>query len=107
MYPKPGKRKKKAQSRKIRDSARGEDCTVCIPGICNGNPETTVLDHLPGGGMGAKRLDIHGAYACSNCHDAIDHRVMVRLSNNEIDLMHYQAVIRTQEILWNKGLIHD
>ncbi|MBC7213069.1 MAG: DUF1364 family protein, partial [Pseudomonas sp.] len=28
-------------SKKVRESARGQDCTVRIPGICNFNPETT------------------------------------------------------------------
>ncbi|MGP1224396.1 nuclease domain-containing protein [Serratia marcescens] len=37
-----------------RDSARGHRCTLLIPGICNGNSETTVLCHFPSStyGMG-------------------------------------------------------
>ncbi|BBI46989.1 hypothetical protein KPSA1B_105772 [Pseudomonas syringae pv. actinidiae] len=35
-------------SKKLRASAKGQDCTVRIPAICNYNPETTVLAHLPG-----------------------------------------------------------
>ncbi len=34
-------------SKKVRDSARGQDCTVRIPGTCNFDPATTVLAHLP------------------------------------------------------------
>lgn len=35
------------RSKALRDSARGQCCTLQIPGICNSNPETTVLCHLP------------------------------------------------------------
>ncbi len=55
----------KVVSKKVRESARGQDCTVRLIGICNFNPETTVLAHLPCGqkGMGMKGFDtvaIHG-----------------------------------------------
>ncbi len=31
----------------LRKAARGRECQVRIPGVCNGNPETTVLAHIP------------------------------------------------------------
>ena len=37
---------------KLRKLARDRECQVRIPGICNHNPETTVLAHLGGAGMG-------------------------------------------------------
>ncbi|QUI37537.2 DUF1364 domain-containing protein [Pectobacterium versatile] len=48
-----------------------------ISGICNGNPETTVLCHLPSPthGMGYKGDDFWAVYGCSSCHDVIDGRV--------------------------------
>ena len=57
---------------KITKSARGQACTIRLDG-CYGGPdnETVVLAHLNGGGMGAKCLDIHGAYSCANCHDIL------------------------------------
>ena len=61
----------------IRDSARGQTCTIEIPGVCNHDPETTVFAHYqaPGhGGMGTKSDDSSGAYACSSCHDVLDGR---------------------------------
>jgi len=65
---------------KLRNSARGQDCFIRLPGICNGNPETTVLCHLPDGSgtgkMGGKSADIHGVFGCSACHDEIDRRTM-------------------------------
>lgn len=63
-------------SRKIRNSARMEECTLRIPGVCNFNPETVVFCHLPSiaKGIGKKGNDIKGVYACSNCHDVLDRR---------------------------------
>lgn len=62
---------------KLTKEARGRDCQVRLPGICNFNTETTVLAHYRlagtcGGGM--KPDDGQGAWACSGCHDAIDSR---------------------------------
>jgi hypothetical protein len=64
------------KSNKLRDSAKGQDCTVRIYGKCNHNPETTVLCHLPCGdkGMGIKSPDNMAVFACSACHDALDGR---------------------------------
>ena len=90
---------------KITKSARGEMCTVRIPQKCNWNPETTVFAHLSGGGMGMKKSDLNGAYACSSCHDVIDGRVPSDYPKTIIELWHRQAVERTQTILLEKGLI--
>ena len=63
-------------SQQIRDSARGETCTLQIVGICCGQPDTTVLAHLPdeSHGMAKKSDDISACYACASCHDAADSR---------------------------------
>ena len=64
--------------KQIRDSARGQPCTIEIPDVCNHDPETTVLAHYqaPGhGGMGTKPDDSSAAYSCSSCHDVLDGRV--------------------------------
>lgn len=91
---------------KIRQSAKGEECQVRIDGICNHNPETTVLAHRGGGGMGRKQPDIFGAYCCSSCHDVIDGRVMSSGHTwNEIYSYFHEGIFRTQQILLDKGLI--
>lgn len=90
---------------KITKSARGEQCQVRIFGVCNFDTETTVLAHLNGGGVGAKHLDGHGAYACSNCHTWLDGGYVKAANRDARDLFHLQAVIRTQSILVDKGLI--
>jgi len=95
----------KVRSKAIRESARGEACTVRIPGHCNGDPSTTSFAHINGGGMGTKKSDLHGAYCCSDCHDAVDGRVRTKWSRNELELWHWQGVGRTQDILVEKGLL--
>lgn len=93
---------------KLRKSARGKECQIRIPGVCNGNPETVVLCHLGGGGMGTKRSDIHAAYGCSDCHDVVDGRnAALRriLPDGDLRLFFYEGVIRTQEIMLAEGLI--
>ena len=97
-----------AKSSKIRRSAQGQECQIRIPGVCNGNPETTVLCHLPGGGMGGKMSDIHAAYGCSECHDYVDGRKNnkeFRYSGKVLKVYFYEGVFRTQEILLRDGLI--
>lgn len=92
---------------KLTKSARGRDCQVRIPGICNGNPETTVLAHyrLAGTcGMGIKPHDMLGAWACSSCHDEIDRRTR-RIDADSAALAHLEGVIRTQAILLKEGVI--
>lgn len=61
----------------LRKAARGRECQVRIPGICNGNPETTVLAHIRIAGLcgtGIKPPDLIATIACSSCHDEIDRR---------------------------------
>tara|TARA_R110000851_G_scaffold206105_1_gene358155 strand:- start:613 stop:912 length:300 start_codon:yes stop_codon:yes gene_type:complete len=95
------------KSKKIRNSARGEDCQVRIPGICNFNPETTIPAHIGhGGGTGMKASDLEIAYCCSDCHDLIDQRTNIaEFSDLEIKLMAYEGAARTREILVSKSLI--
>jgi len=95
-----------AKMSKITKSARGQACTIRLEG-CNGGVEneTVVLAHLNGGGMGAKCLDIHGAYCCHSCHDILDGRKPSDYSKEELLLSHLLGMKRTQEILVSKGLM--
>jgi len=90
---------------KIRQSAKFQDCQIRIPGVCNFNNETTVLAHINGAGMGIKSNDIHASFSCSCCHDAIDGRIKTQYSKDDLKLMFYDGMVRTQLILINKGLI--
>lgn len=63
---------------KIRESARGETCTLNLPGVHRHDPETVVWAHSPfledGRGLGQKAPDWCGCYACHECHDYLDGR---------------------------------
>jgi len=101
---------------KIRDSARGQQCMVIIPGTCNSDPATTVLAHT-GSGTDKRNRETeawNSAYACSDCHDAIDFRTRRFLSDDpetQADLHHdremyiARAERRTQRILADLGLM--
>lgn len=94
-----------AKQTKITKSARGEDCQVRIPGVCNFNPETTVFAHINGGGMATKQLDTEGAYCCGACHDEVDRRTRKNLNTMLVELYHHEGAMRTRKILIEKGLI--
>ncbi|WP_368910205.1 DUF1364 domain-containing protein [Proteus penneri] len=91
----------------LRKEARGRECQIRIPGVCNGNSETVVLAHYRMSGIcgtGIKPNDIFGAWACSACHDESDRRT------NYVDAeyakqCHLEGVIRTQDILIKEGKI--
>ena len=93
---------------KLRKAAKGRECTVRLPGICNHNPETTVLAHvrLAGvSGMGIKADDLLGAWACSNCHDAIDRRGHLDLERDYVRLAHLEGMVRTIAVLRKEELV--
>jgi hypothetical protein len=82
---------------------------IRLPGICNGNPETTVLAHyrmLPYNGTGIKPPDWMGAFACSQCHDYIDGRKSrADQRYDSLRLAHAEGVFRTMDALIKMGLI--
>jgi hypothetical protein len=94
------------KSKKLRNSARGQDCLVRIPGICNFNPETTILAHVgSGAGMGQKTDDIEATFCCSSCHETIDGVVREDFSREEVQLMAKEGAERTRKHWLETGLI--
>ena len=90
----------------IQKSARGEECTLRIPGVCNGNPETVVLCHAPyPGRSGMRTHDWWAAYGCSSCHDFADHRSGGEAFGTVLDRYWMPAIHETQFKLIEKGLI--
>lgn len=85
----------------LRKEARGRECQVRIPTVCNGNPETTVLAHVRMAGItgaGQKAPDMLGSWACSDCHAECDRRTQkLGLAAAWSALM--AGVLRTQSIL--------
>ena len=100
---------RKVQS--IRDSARGEECTVRIVGACNSRPDTVVWSHVPSlvgdRGMGMKALDVCGAYACAACHDVVDGRrgLPPGASLTSVRLDWHMGHMRSLVLLARKGLL--
>jgi Protein of unknown function (DUF1364) len=90
----------------LRKSAKGQQCQVRIINVCNWNPETVVLAHLNGAGIGRKDSDLFGCYCCSSCHAWLDYGYAnAGATKNERDLNHLLAVIATQRIWLAEGKI--
>jgi hypothetical protein len=112
---KPMKRSRMKVSRPrstpIRASARGEECTIRLPMVCNFETDTTVLCHSnkleDGKGMGLKAPDHCAAYGCSACHDVVDGRRPrpEGLSQELVHSLFAEAVTHTNRILKRKGLL--
>ncbi|ENC6723378.1 nuclease domain-containing protein [Vibrio harveyi] len=91
----------KVESKKIRKAAKGQDCTLRLIGICNFNPETTVLAHIGfAGGWATKCGDNIAVFACSNCHEAIDSHGRSKHAADKL-----RALEETQQLLIDKGLL--
>ena len=104
MFPKSSP----ISSKQLRDSARGESCTLRIPGVCNHSPDTVVLCHLRDlapSGVGMKPDDTAAVYACSDCHDLIDGRRKTTMTQWEIGREEGRALIETHRRMYDKGLI--
>ena len=95
----------------IRKAAKGQDCTLRIPGVCNWDPETTVLCHSPflesGRGMGLKAPDTEACFGCCNCHDVLDRRVPWPswMTPFKLEGAFIGARNLTHEVLRKKGLL--
>jgi hypothetical protein len=91
-------------SQKLRNSARGQPCHFQIPGVCNGDPETTVLCHIRDErkGLGNKASDWSSAFGCSACHDTIDQH---KLPPEDETFYSFRAMQRTWDYWITAGLI--
>jgi len=93
-------------SKVLRRSAHGEECTFNVVGICNYDKETTVLCHSgasdDGKGFGKKGADLFAAFGCSECHAWFDNQ-----ANDEAERLFYfsRAMKRTWKRWVELGLI--
>jgi hypothetical protein len=88
-------------------SARNKACAALIPGVHQDAPnnETTVLGHFNGHRAGHKALNIHGAYVCYWCHAWLDSGYVKTHTKDQRDLYHYQAILKTQMIMVEDGVL--
>ena len=92
----------------LRLAARDRECTIRLDGICNHDPNTSVLCHyrMAGlSGVGLKPVDAVAAIGCSACHDAVDRRTHLELDYDFVRHMHLEGVARTIAIFADEGLI--
>ena len=89
-------------TKKERNNARGQNCTLRIAGTIGcASTETTVLAHAPcrDKGMGFKSPDWWAAFSCDTCHAIIDGRLMVSLvTRAEINAAWLRGIYETQKI---------
>lgn len=90
-------------SQKLRDSARGQMCTLQTS-YCNCNPETTILAHLPSQvkGTATKSDDFFAVFSCSACHDQLDNHRMLPEAELYYSL---RALMRTHKFWRDNGYI--
>lgn len=97
----------KIVSKHIRNAAKGEQCSLQIVGVCNSNPATTILAHLPDEthGMAKKSDDLSAAFCCSACHDVIDRRRFNEHFEQEAEFYLWRANKRTWRRLFELGIL--
>lgn len=85
------------ESKKIREAARDEECTLNIAGVCSYNSSTVVLTHLPdeSHGMSRKADDISACFGCSDCHKVIDRQVINKVFEEDREWYLRRAMVRT------------
>ncbi len=107
MFPKH----KPFRSKRIRDSARNEDCRLRLPGVCRNRTDTTVWAHSNllehGKGKGMKADDRYGCYACFECHAVLDGQVRMpdHLTRPIIVAEFMRAMDESRNALHSKGLL--
>lgn len=101
LPPIPQRKASRPKTTKTRQKAKGQECTIRVPGVCERTNETVVLCHyrLAGtSGMGEKPHDSQAAFGCHACHDAVDGRRTTIYSKTELRLMHCEGILRTQAV---------
>lgn len=99
--------RKAKESHPLRRSAKGEACTLRIPGVCKNDTSAVVLCHVNGvllKSNNSKQVDMHAFYGCSACHDAQEYQSnWAKHGITWRDII--RAVFETQKKMVAKGLI--
>lgn len=98
------------KSQKLRDSARGQACTLRLF-CCDGGGETTVLCHYPDGSgtgkMAGKSPDYCAGDGCFKCHQLLDNRAEFLKHYTMEDYWYFvhRSMVRTLANRFERGLI--
>lgn len=100
-------KRKAIESKKLRDSANGQPCTLNIAGVCLYTTDTTVLCHFPdeSHGISRKSDDISAGFGCEACHAVIDGRVPYSWSPGEAEFYMRRSQTRTLRIWIDEELV--
>ena len=91
---------------KLRESAKGEQCSLRLSPRCTDEYGAVVLCHIGRNrGIATKCNDLHSVYGCNHCHDIIDGRVKSQFSKLEIEAEKLRAQEETQLKFIAKGLM--
>lgn len=98
------------RDRKLTNAARGQECTLQIPGVCRGGTETTVACHSPllEDRQGSKAPDFAIAFGCLACHAVLDRRAKFEhdyLVTDEQRFYFHRGMTRTLANLFERGII--
>ena len=94
--------------KKIMNAARGEDCTLALPGVCKARTDTTVFGHHNDGTGGSNKLTgpLTGGFACFECHQVLDGHVPMPIQiKADIEFYKRRSMIRTINRLIEMGLV--
>jgi hypothetical protein len=92
----------------LRKLARGQDCLIRVPTVCNGNPDTVVLCHIRMidlSGTGIKAPDVFATFGCSACHAVCDGQQKSEFSYSERRLLLLEGMLRYQLWLMEQGIL--
>jgi len=92
----------------LTEAARDQSCTIQIHPWCSMDKETTIFCHAPSErkGLSIKSPDWWGADGCSVCHEIVDGKKRVDLSQDEIYRCFMRGVFRTlRRRIEDQGLI--
>lgn len=92
----------------LRKLAKGQECKIRVPGVCVGDPSTTVLAHIRligVSGLGLKAPDLLGTHACYACHALCDGQTKSDYTADQRRLMLLEGMARTQYWLVSEGYL--
>ncbi len=99
------------RNKKLTAAAKGQQCTLQIPGVCQGGTETTVPCHSPLGEdrNGTKAPDFAVMDGCMACHSRIDRREKMPdgdyINDDDQRFYAHRGIMRTLANRFERGII--